>query len=286
MRLGVLMAGVGAHAAAGIGVLRALEERGVTPHCVCGLHGGAWPAALFAMGRSGKEMEAALLQAAAMGRRMLLPQRRARTLVTAGAQALCDGRRLERLLLAQTGHRILSLCARPAVFPCYLVRTGCRIAFSTRAYVQESGAILAMQATVSFAARAAMALPPMLAPVEFMGSALLCETELAFACRQMTALGASRLLIALPHASPKRKPDALDLAGAAAYAAAAHREAHTGVLDMSMPESVGAMELEKAALCAQAGYAAAREELDRQFEQMGMTVCRVLPFERITSRRR
>ena len=34
MRLGVVMTGVGAQAAANVGVLRALEERGIFPHAV------------------------------------------------------------------------------------------------------------------------------------------------------------------------------------------------------------------------------------------------------------
>ena len=36
-------------------------------------------------------------------------------------------------------------------------------------YLQEPSAMLAMQATVGFAARACMAAPPFLAPVQFMG---------------------------------------------------------------------------------------------------------------------
>jgi len=49
MRLGVVLTGTGAHAAACAGLLRALEERGIEPYCVCGMGGGAWPAALWAL---------------------------------------------------------------------------------------------------------------------------------------------------------------------------------------------------------------------------------------------
>ena len=56
MRLGVVLTGVGAHAAAGAGVLRALEERGIEPHCVCGMDGGAFAAALYAMGKDAAEI--------------------------------------------------------------------------------------------------------------------------------------------------------------------------------------------------------------------------------------
>ena len=288
MRLGVVMTGVGAHAAANLGVLRALEERGIALHCVCGLHGGAWPAALFAMGRCAKERETALSQAARMGRRMLMPASPSKALIARGTQALSSGRRLENLLLAQTGHRLLSLCERPVVFPCRMLRTGHRVVFSTRAYAQENGAILSMQASVSFAARAAMALPPVLAPMEFMGSALLCDSDAAFACRQMAALGAHRILVIAPHGSAKRKPDALDLAGTAlGDLGLSAQEAHTGVLEIASPQSVGAMDFEKMALCAQEGYRAAQAELDRIFERMGMAFCRVLPFERrVTWRQR
>lgn len=288
MRLGVVMMGMGAHAAAHAGVLRALFERGIVPHSVCGLQGGAWSAALYAMGFGEQEMQEAVLYLAKIGPRLLPPASSVRALLGGRAQALFDGRRIERLLLMQTGHQVLSLCMRPAIFPCRMIRTGQRVVFATRSFEPEGGAILAMQATVSFAVRAALAAPPILSPMEFMGSALLGESDAAFAGRQLLSMGADHVLIVRPKLSSRKKPDVLDLAGAAlGQDDGAWRQMRMGLLEMEMPDTAGAMDFSRMALCNEAGYHAAKVKLDGVLEQMGMAVCRVLPFSRsVTARLR
>jgi len=281
MRLGLVLTGTGAHAAAGAGALRALMERGIEPHCVCGMGGGAWPAALYALGKDAEEIREIIVHAEAAGKRLLLPGASARAILTGKKQALCDGRRLEKLLLMHAGHRVLSLADRTAVFPCRLARNGRRIVFSTRPF-EPDDALLAMQASVSFAARAAMTMPPLLAPPAYMGSFLLGESDLAFAWRLSVQLGAQRVLMAVPDVSPKRKPDALDLVAIARQGGAqqAAREAQAGLLYMTMPETVGAADLDRASACELTGYFQAREQLDGLLEEMGMAGCRILPFER------
>ncbi|MBQ7886391.1 MAG: hypothetical protein IJ313_05805 [Clostridia bacterium] len=279
MRLGVVMTGAGAHAAASVGVMRELERRGITPYAVCGLQSGAWPAALFAAGLSMDGMEKALHQAARAGSRMIAPGWYER--LTPSPARMPIGARLNHLLSAQTGQRILSLCPGAAVFPCRMARTGQRVLFSTRGYMLDGGEMLAMQASVGFAARAAMGLAPFLAPVQYMGSALLGETDVAFACRQLMLLGAHRVLVIEPAPSPRRVPDALDLAACAIRLAAGRtHEQETGVLRVTMPDAVGALSLSRLGECALAGEAAAARELDDLFNQMGMARCRVLAFRR------
>ena len=279
MRLGVVMTGVGAHAAACVGVLRELERRAITPHAVCGLQAGAWPAALFAVGTSNQSMEKALCQAAQAGTRMIAPVWHERL----GGTLACmpEGVKLNRLLDMQTGQRILSMCHGQAVFPCRMMRTGQRVIFSSRSYMPDSGAMLVMQASIGFAARAAMSLAPFLSPMQYMGSALLGETDRAFACRQLMLMGADRVLLLVPCSSPRRVPDALDLAGAAfSLAAQQPFESEIGVLRITMPETAGALSLGRLEECAAAGECAAREQLDALFERMGMAQCRVLAFRR------
>ncbi len=277
MRLGVVMTGMGAHAAANTGVLRALSRRGMEPFAVCGMLGGAWPAALFASGRTGgADMEKAIRQTAACGRRLIASSVWARR---GGAYPMASGARLNHLLNAQTGQRLLSLCPGAALFPCRLARSGQRVLFSTRAFVPEAGALLHTQASAAFAARAAMALPPFLAPMGFMGSPLLPETDVAFAVRQLQLMGAQRVLVVLPCLSPRHAADALDLAGAA-LGMAPPLSAHAGVLRIEMPDEVGALSLEKLALCCEAGERTACAELDQTLERMGLPLCRVLPFRR------
>ena len=282
MRLGVVMMGVGAHAAANAGVLRVLEERGIEPHCVCAINGGAWIAALWAMGRQPAQIKDAVSAAQQMGTRLFAPTIGAKAMLNKGANALCDGRRIEQMLLSQTGHRVLSLCERPVIFPCILARSGYRVVFSTRTIETEPGTMPAMQASVSFAARAVMALPPLIAPLEYMGSALLGEQDAAFACRMLLQLGAQRVMIVCPQVSQKRKPDAFDLMAATLMGdiQGAAREAHAGLMCVPLPEEAGAADMRYAMLCEQAGYTAAREQIDILFAQLGMARCRVLPFER------
>lgn len=127
MRLGVVMTGTGAHAAACVGVMKELELRGIAPYAVCGMGMGAWPAALFAAGLDAQDMEKALHQAAGMGRKMIAPTAYERL----GRRTMPAGARLNHLLGVQTGQRVLSLCPGAALFPCRMARNGQRVLFST-----------------------------------------------------------------------------------------------------------------------------------------------------------
>lgn len=275
MRLGVVMTGMGAHAAACVGVMKELTRRGIAPCSVCGMLGGAWPAALFAVGMDEAGMEKALHQAAALGRRMIAPVWYERLL----GEHMPAGVHLNKLLSAQTGQHVLSLCPKPVVFPCRLARSGHRIVFSTRAFLQESGATLAMQATIGFAARAAMTVVPFLSPLHMMGSPILAESDTEFACRELLALGAQRVLVVNPVSSPGRELDALEQAGAALRYAGGHGE-RAGVLRVVMPERAGALDFARLGACSEAGESAAREKLDDLLGAMGVSGSRVLPFRR------
>lgn len=218
-------------------------------------------------------------QAAAMGRKMLAPTAHER--LCAPGQGMTAGLRLNRLLSAQTGQRVLSLCPGAALFPCRMARNGQRVVFSTRAFMQEASAMLAMQASLAFAARACMSTPPLLVPMTFMGSPLLPETDVAFCARQLMLLGAHRVLVIQPYPSPRRVPDALDLADTALRLAGEQPLGEeTAVLRVIMPETAGALSFEKMEDCCEAGRWAASQALDGLFDQLGMAFCRVLPFRR------
>lgn len=281
MRLGVLMLGRGAHAAACVGVMEELERRQAQPFAVCGMHAGAWPAALVMVGYDAQGLRTALLQAARLGQRLLKPDVRAGAMLRGGRQALCSGVCLQRLLSAQAGERVLAMCERQGLFICRMARNGRPVIFSTRVYPQDEDAVVTLQASVSFAARAAMGLPPFLAPLDWMGSALIQQEDAAFACRQLALMGAQRVLIIAPQSSPRREPDALELAtrGRGALREEELPE-HTAVLRVILPEDIGPLSLDRLAACAQAGRQAAAAGLDGAFERMGMAFCRVLPFRR------
>ena len=277
LQLGVVMTGHGAYAAACVGVLREMERRGIQLGAVCGMHAGAWPAALFASGMSLQEMEKALHQAASMGRRMIAPRWYERY----GPVYMSEGARVNRLLAVQTGHQVLSLSPGAAIFPMRMLRTGQRVVFSTRGFMTEGDAMLSIQAGLGFAARAAMGAAPFLSPVQYLGSALASDTDLAFACRQLMRLGMQRVLVIRPCACARRIPDALDLAaGALDLAAQQTLDGETGMLKITMPEHVGALSLNMLAQCARAGEEAAAQQMDQILDRLGMARCRVLAFKK------
>ncbi len=277
MRLGVVLLGMGVHAAACTGALMELSRRRIEPYAICGLHAAAWPAALAMTGCDAARLEAAAAQAARMGPRLLEPTASARAVTRGSKRALCSGARLQRLLSAQAGERPLTLCPRKGVFVCRSPHGAHRVIFATQPYAQEPGDIVTTQASVSFAARAAMALPPLLSPVQWMGAPLLPERDAGFACRQLLALGAQRVLVIAPTPSQRRAPDALEMIelGERWEEELPQR---TGVLRLRLPPEAGALSLDRIEACVLAGRREAERELDRVFERMGMAFCRVLPF--------
>ena len=281
MRLGIVMAGAGALGWAGAGVMTELERRGIEPFAVCGLGGGAWPAALYMAGRSVEEMQAALAQAACMGRRMLKPAGGSGSLLAQRQSALIDAGRLEHLLVSQASPRMLSLCPRPGMLLCRTVHGGRKVIFSSREFDREGQALLSMQPSVSFAARAAMTAAPFFKPVEWMGSQVMAEYDAAYASRQLLLMGAQRVLVIQPALSVRRKFDALDLTAAAcgAFDQPVLPE-QAALLRISMPPEAGALSADRLALIAGTAQWAARSALDGLMEGMGMAHCRILPFSR------
>ena len=68
MRLGVVLTGIGACAAASAGALTWLLDAGVAPYAVCGMQAAAWPAALYLVGYDADRLRGAAVQAARAGR--------------------------------------------------------------------------------------------------------------------------------------------------------------------------------------------------------------------------
>lgn len=67
MRLGVVLTGIGACAAASAGALTWLLDAGVAPYAVCGMQAAAWPAALYLVGYDADRLRVAAVQAARGG---------------------------------------------------------------------------------------------------------------------------------------------------------------------------------------------------------------------------
>lgn len=279
MRLGVVLTGIGACAAASAGALTWLLDAGVAPYAVCGMQAAAWPAALYLVGYDADRLRGATVQAARAGRRLLTADASARDVLGMKKSAICRGRRLEKLLAAQTGERALGLCERQGVFLCRAVRSGHVVAFCTQSVTQD-GAIVTLQASTAFAARAALSRPPFVSPMEWMGSPLLPMDDVPLACRLLQTMGAQRVLVVAPQTALRHQPDALEQASGFFMPCAREMGENVGVFRIPLPEKFGALSLSDLLLGADAGREAAAQGMEAALMRLGMPLCRVLPFRR------
>ena len=272
MRLGVVLTGIGACAAASAGALTWLLDAGVAPYAVCGMQAAAWPAALYLVGYDADRLRGAAVQAARAGRRLLTADVSARDVLGMKKSAICRGRRLEKLLAAQTGERALGLCERQGVFLCRAARSGHVVAFCTQ--------IVTLQASTAFAARAALSRPPFVSPMEWMGSPLLPMDDVPLACRLLQTMGAQRVLVVAPQTALRHQPDALEQASGFFMPCAREMGGNVGVFRIPLPEKFGALSLSDLLLGADAGREAAAQGMEAALMRLGMPLCRVLPFRR------
>ena len=279
MRLGVVLTGIGACAAASAGALTWLLDAGVAPYAVCGMQAAAWPAALYLVGYDADRLRGAVVQAARAGRRLLTADASARDVLGMKKSAICRGRRLEKLLAAQTGERALGLCERQGVFLCRAARSGHVVAFCTQSVTQD-GAIVTLQASTAFAARAALSRPPFVSPMEWMGSPLLPMDDVPLACRLLQTMGAQRVLVVAPQTALRHQPDALEQASGFFMPCAREMGGNVGVFRIPLPEKFGALSLSDLLLGADAGREAAAQGMEAALMRLGMPLCRVLPFRR------
>ena len=282
MRLGVVLMGLGAHAAASAGALEWMLDAGIQPYALCGMQSAAWASALYLAGYDAKGIHAAVMQAARVGNRLLPAQHSSRALLLGKTDALCSGRKLEKMLLAQLGERVMTCSQQQGFFLGKTARSRHVVIFSTRACPQDAEAIITFQASLSFAARAAMARPPFLSAMDWMGSPLLPVDDVGFACRHLLKMGAQRVLVIAPQTSIRHKPDALEQASGLTDGLCGQvLSENAGILRLELDDRYGALSLERIAECAQAGKSAAAQHMEAALERLGMPLCRVLPFRKM-----
>lgn len=195
MHLGVLMAGEGMGALSAIGVLRALRRKGIGVHAVCGMDAGAYPAALWACGMDENEMLSCACALAAKGKRLMDGAS-----VWHGARpqdALFAGRVLTRMLQAQTQGIALRACERRAAFVCMAVPGRKTVVFSPQE-TETKSSVWTDHAPVFFAARAAMATPPLWQAANFIGIPLCAHPDAREGVRALYRLGATHVLAVYP----------------------------------------------------------------------------------------
>ena len=113
-----------------------------------------------------------------------------------------------------------------------------------------------------------------------MGSPLLPLDDLPLACRLLTALGAQRVLVVAPQSALRHQPDALEQASGFFVPCARELGENVGVFRIPLPETLGALSLDRILPAMDVGREAAEHGMEAALERIGMPLCRVLPFRR------
>ena len=113
-----------------------------------------------------------------------------------------------------------------------------------------------------------------------MGSPLLPLDDLPLACRLLTALGAQRVLVVAPQSALRHQPDALEQASGFFVPCARELGENVGVFRIPLPETLGALSLDRILPAMDIGREAAEHGMEAALERIGMPLCRVLPFRR------
>ena len=250
MRLGVLFAGEGVGALGAIGLLRALERRGMDVHAVCGMGAGAYPAALWACGMTVSEMARAA-DAIAMEGGHLLDYARAKILAGNG-DALIQGRRVSRLLLAHTRGLAIRACLRPAAFVCMAIPSRRTVVFSTHEE-QNASAVWTDHAPVWFAARTALGAPPLLRPTSFIGIPLCAHPDAREGMRALYQLGATHVAAVYPVYVRGVPKTLVDLFAWESGVTLDRTLAHTQQIRVTLPDFVAPLGFDAIPACIRAG---------------------------------
>lgn len=207
VRLGVLMAGDGVGALGAVGVMRALAQKDIAVHAVCGMGAGAYPAALWACAMDAQQTDACLDVVCTRGARLLDYDRL--SLLRGCGVAATKGTRIARLLLEQTRGLSLSACERRVAFLCMAIPARRTVAFSPES-PPGTELIWTHHAPVWFAARAALGAPPLVRPASFVGVPVCAHPDAREGIHALYALGATHIAAVYPvyaRAAPRQLSD-------------------------------------------------------------------------------
>lgn len=250
MQLGVLLAGEGVGVLAAIGVLRALERKGIGVHAVCGMGTGAYPAALWACGYGVQKMENCARTAAERGKRLLDTDWACA--LTGRGDALIQGRRIARLLLEQTKGIALRDCMRQTAFVCMAAPSRRTVVFSPQTQPPD-GAVWTDHAPVWFAAQAAMSTPPLIRAANFIGIPLCAHPDAREGVRALYRLGATHVAAVCPIYVRGAPETLFDLAAWEASYRLEQALANVRRIRVSLPERVAPLGWTDIADCIRAG---------------------------------
>lgn len=285
MSFGVLFSGMGIYAATQLGVLRALEQSGLTPDTLAGVGAGALIAGLYACTPDSRAVYAAMREACECGRRLLDLDRR----VTFGAlwmsgsfEGLLRGDRFSALLEKHTGGRSLSDVKLSLAIPTLALPTRKTLVFASHYPPEEGDAVWTQQATVSLAIRAAMSAPVLVRPALWMGVPLVGTAGIGGG---MAALRQLRVRHAVCVDACAQRPkgklnvwDVVALCDAGGDPSDCPADWH--MLAPRVPDAVHASSLDALDICVEAGHKAALEAMPRIKAKLGVGLGKVLSFRK------
>lgn len=274
MRLGILMAGAGVGALAGIGALKTFERIGVNVHAVCGMDMGAYPAALWACAMRAQDMLACVEEARRRGERLI--DRDTAGLVRGHAGAVVKGKRLARLMAEQTQGMALQEIRRNAAFVCMAVPSRKTVVFSPQSAGEGDG-VWTSHAPVWFAARAALGAPPLLRAASFVGIPLCAHPDVREGVRALYALGATHVAAVYPLYARDYPRNLLEMDAWEKGALLDRTLCGVRQIRVEIPEYVRALSFDEIPACIRAGERTCLMHDWRAWEREAGTV---LPFER------
>ncbi|GAX90135.1 patatin-like phospholipase family protein [Effusibacillus lacus] len=269
-RVGLALAGGGVSGSAGIGVIQALEEAGITVTHVAGTSSGAMVAALYAYGYSVEDMKLAMPR---FSKRHLDYNWKAILAKILMRRPYLDGwikgERLQSLITELTDGQPLSALRVPCGIVATELRTGQPVVFSQEpvpGYRTES------DITIAQAVLASCSIPVIFQPVRWNGY-ILTDGGVSLNCpvRLVRALGAERV-IAVDTVTAFANSDVGQLrSGLSIFAHVinlnlrdqmAHEHQYADLSLHPHVGYVGALDFHKVEQCVEAGYHYARERMD------------------------
>lgn len=273
VRLGILMMGEGVGALCVLGVMRALEEHGLSPYCVCGMSMGAYPAALWSAGMDTKQAEEAALHAATLGKKLLDKDWKAYAgLRTSG---LIRGKKIARLLSDQTQALSVRDCVKQVSFLCMAIPSRRSVLFSPHREEENTVGIWTHHAPIWFAARAALSEPPFIRPANFVGVPLCASEDVKAGIGALYAMGATHVLCVSGVYTRSIPQNIYDFAAWERNERIFSRVHGVRKLDVLLGEKISPLGFGAARQCVQAGFFTAHHA---KWDDWGEGAGKVVPF--------
>jgi NTE family protein len=277
MSFGIALAGGGIRGAAHVGVLMALEESGMKPSSVAGTSAGGIIAGLYASGTSPRRLREIVLEMTKKGVLLADPDVLGILSIAPGllklrpcrCSGLLKGSLMEKYLDGVTGGREMRALSMRTVIPAVDLRTSQTIAFTNSLFGLQPVADVKWftQARVSEAMRATSALPVVFKPKELDGMCLVDGGVADVLPVDLLVAAGEPNVLAVDVSANYKMPEHVDLLSVGSHSLGimgtrlrqcmTHGEEF--LLNPSLPDTNGVLNLSQMEECMEAGYASAKK---------------------------